>query len=51
MNPSTIRSLKLLLFACLLAFSGCEKEPSPEPQFDSIEVELEYLVDQYVRTS
>lgn len=39
----------LLLFLCLLFVSGCEKDPSPEPQFDSFEEELEYLVEEYVR--
>jgi CubicO group peptidase (beta-lactamase class C family) len=28
---------------------GCDKEPAPEPQFNSFEEELDYLVEQYVR--
>jgi CubicO group peptidase (beta-lactamase class C family) len=34
---------------CLLLVSGCQKEPSPELQFDSFEEEFEYLVDKYVK--
>jgi CubicO group peptidase (beta-lactamase class C family) len=34
---------------CFLLVSGCEKEPSTEPKFDSFEEEFEYLVEKYVR--
>lgn len=52
MPPLTIKygnqPVKLLLF-CLLILTGCENEPSPEPQFNSFGEELEYLVEKYVR--
>ena len=41
--------LKFLLLTGLLLFSGCQKEPDPQPQFNSFEEGLEYLADQYVR--
>ncbi|MEA3463265.1 MAG: serine hydrolase, partial [Bacteroidota bacterium] len=45
---SVIR-LNLILFLCFLLVSGCKKEPSPEPHFNSFEEELEYLVEEYVK--
>jgi CubicO group peptidase (beta-lactamase class C family) len=41
--------LKLLIVTGLLLLTGCQKDPSPEPQFETFGEELEYLVDQYVR--
>lgn len=38
-----------LLFIFILLVTGCEKEPSNEPQFDNFEEELEYLVEKYVK--
>ena len=48
MNTSSIL-YQILLLTCLLLLSGCQKDHDPEPQFDSFEEELDYLVDQYVR--
>lgn len=41
--------VQLLLVLCLLLLSGCKKEESPDPPFNSFEEEFEYLVDKYVR--
>ena len=49
MNTSAILYLSLLILAGSLLLPGCQKEPSPEPQFNDFEEELEYLVDQYVK--
>ena len=49
MNITFFRKTKNLVLVCFLLLSGCQKEPSSEPQFESFEEELEYLVDQYVR--
>lgn len=48
MISKPIDLLKLLLFSCLLLVSGCKEELTPEPQFNSFEEELEYLVEKYV---
>jgi CubicO group peptidase (beta-lactamase class C family) len=45
----TFFRFKLVLIFCFLLAPGCEKEPSPEPQFESFEEELDYLVEKYVR--
>ena len=45
----SVFKLNLLLCLCLLLVSGCKKEPSEEPQFNSFEEELEYLVEEYVK--
>jgi len=31
-----------------LLLSGCKKEDSPDPQFNSFEEEMEYLVEKYI---
>jgi len=49
MNLGLLYRLKLLSILCLLLASGCTKEEPVEPQFDSFEEELDYLVEKYVR--
>ena len=40
--------MQAICLLALLLVSSCEKEPPSDPQFDSFQEELEYLVDSYV---